>query len=745
MSTHDPRRLAKEVLRLEPGDFDVDRRRRPEPFPGPFPFSDEDGDAAVFFGRGRELAEFSQLLAGEPLPEGTLPIVLSGAAGVGKTSFVRAGLVPRLRRAPEWRVPPVLDLRSLSMAQSLELLETTRAHYQRHGVRTLQFLDLEEPRGHQMNRGALDSLLEPQPALQVILTVRPERLEILSLRTSRQIRLRPVPLFRLDEIAAGPAERYGRALEPELVDDLLEDTPSKDALTVFAFALRALWRRPHDAGLGPSYVEAGRLDGLVSAAVERALRAEADGSALAREIFVPALLDVDDDGSVLARPALRARFKSEAQSLLARFETEGLVRHDRQTDMVVPHEALFRQWSGLESWLGERRSRRASRPHPRAAALAWHRGGRRRDGLLHSARELMEAFGAEAPAPSPIEQDYLRHARERDARRRLRRRSLGAALGVAALLSPIFFLRQPLLSWARSTAWVDPYVAREFAPFALSGDAERALRSGATFRECASQCPEMVVVPAGEYLMGDEEERDPSMLPRTRIRIPRNFAVGRTEVTFDQFEACVQYGACGEVWDQDWRPVDGRKPVNFITRDSARAYVRWLSEVTGRPYRLLSSAEWEYAARAGTNTKYTWGDSLGAGRAHCLEACGSPWQRDTVTLVSGFWANSAPVASFPPNAFGLYDVHGNVWEVVEDCWHPTYANAPTDGSPWLSSHSGDCTRIVIRGGGAQAHPSSLRSCIREWVKYTTYEVGFRVARDLEGDLGWRGDVETPPP
>ena len=141
-------------------------------------------------------------------------------------------------------------------------------------------------------------------------------------------------------------------------------------------------------------------------------------------------------------------------------------------------------------------------------------------------------------------------------------------------------------------------------------------------------------------------------------------------------------------------------------------------EMTGRPYRLLTEAEWEYAARAGTTTAYYWGDEIGKANANC-NGCGSQWDN----------RETSPVGSFKPNAFGLYDMSGNVLQWVEDCYHDNYDDAPTDGSAWTS---GDCSRRVVRGGSWYSDPQYLRSADRFGyaTDFRSGDLGFRLARTL---------------
>ena len=246
------------------------------------------------------------------------------------------------------------------------------------------------------------------------------------------------------------------------------------------------------------------------------------------------------------------------------------------------------------------------------------------------------------------------------------------------------------------------------------------LKVGDVFRDCVD-CPEMVVVPSGRFMMGsppsEEGRYDWEEGPVHRVSIPSVFAVGVYEVTFEEWDACVSAGGCG-----GYRPGDrgwgrGQRPVINVSWDDARAYVDWLSGETGEAYRLLSEAEWEYVARAGTRTRYHWGDAIGRNRANC-DGCGSRWDGGKST---------SPVGSFGANAFGLHDVHGNVFEWVEDCYYDSYAGAPRDGSAWKG---GDCSFRVLRGGSWSYVPRDLRAASRFWYDSgdRNHNVGFRVAR-----------------
>ena len=251
---------------------------------------------------------------------------------------------------------------------------------------------------------------------------------------------------------------------------------------------------------------------------------------------------------------------------------------------------------------------------------------------------------------------------------------------------------------------------------ASGGDA--GLRQGQVFRDC-EDCPEMVVVPAGSFRMGCVSGQDcwiANEFPVHEVRVPA-FALGRYEVLFEEYDRFVAATGRESPGDRGWGR--GGRPVIYVSWEDATAYAEWLSAETGERYRLPSEAEWEYAARAGTTTAYSWGADIGQNRANCYD-CGSRWDRE----------QTAPAGSFAANAWGLHDMHGNVEEWVEDCWHDSYARAPADGSAW--TRGGDCGRRVVRGGCWVSGPWHLRSAKRgrSGVGVWNGVVGFRLARTL---------------
>ena len=289
--------------------------------------------------------------------------------------------------------------------------------------------------------------------------------------------------------------------------------------------------------------------------------------------------------------------------------------------------------------------------------------------------------------------------------------------------------------------------ARERAEAERERDLARKWPAGKVFRDCDG-CPVMVVVPAGSFTMGSpvsEKGRGDDEGPQRRVTFSRLFAVGKFEVSFAEWDACVAAGGCNgyrpddEGWGRD------RHPVINVSWNDAQAYVGWLSRKTGQKYRLLSESEWEYAARAGTRSSRYWGDGTSDQCAHANgvdwahhrqyssegdRVHGRPYSTRPMARCEDGYVHASRVGSFSANGFGLHDMSGNVWEFVEDCWHDSYARAPSDGGAWTTG--GDCSLRVLRGGSWNDGPRALRSANRTGSRsgIRSGDRGFRVARPL---------------
>ena len=232
--------------------------------------------------------------------------------------------------------------------------------------------------------------------------------------------------------------------------------------------------------------------------------------------------------------------------------------------------------------------------------------------------------------------------------------------------------------------------------------------------------PEMAAIPAGGFIMG-ESGGDKRLGPAHAVVIAYPFHIMKTELTFAEYDRYAADTGKTKPDDEGWGR--GRRPVINVSWHDAQDYAEWLSRKTGRRYRLPTEAEWEYAARAGGGARYAWGEHIGRGRANC-KACGSSWDGK----------QTAPVGSFAPNAWGLHDMHGNVWEWTQDCLRDGYDGAPTDGA----ARQTGCYRFegiaprVIRGGAFNGEPAWLRSAFRSGVRPDNrgFNVGFRLAREV---------------
>ena len=325
-------------------------------------------------------------------------------------------------------------------------------------------------------------------------------------------------------------------------------------------------------------------------------------------------------------------------------------------------------------------------------------------------------------------------ARERELREELRN-------VVTALDSDIAALAQRLSSPQRRET------ADRRLPERNGATHERA--AGTRFRDCPD-CPEMVVVPSGRFDMGSpptEEGRHDNEGPVHPVTIGYRFAAGVHEVTRGEFARFVSatnrvVGSSCWGWDGKWRErpragwrdpgfaQDDAHPVTCVSWSDAKAYVRWLSEQTGEPYRLLSESEWEYVARAGTTTARFWGEDSSSEQCRYANGADASTDYPRAAGCDDGYAHTSPAGSHEANEFGLRDVSGNVFEWLEDCWNGSYRGAPSDGGAW---ETGDCDRRVFRGGSWLNEPRFLRSAfrVRYALGYRSNVLGFRVARTLE--------------
>jgi formylglycine-generating enzyme required for sulfatase activity len=804
---------------LEAKYFDwppADEPDRP-PYRGLRPLEAE--DAGIFFGRGGPIVEAVDQVRGLlAIPPPRL-LVLLGASGAGKSSFMRAGLLPRLTRDDRRFLPlPVIRPERAAISGDNGLLFALQTAFQSAGIATTRaklraaieggmptLQPLLQILARQAAQPALDGSGELKPPALILSIDQGEELfgvegqneaqallgllrgmllsEALALIVVLGIRsdsyghlqeadlldgirkipfdLGPMPKGSYAEVIKGPARRLDGTLrqieiEEALVDALLADIEAggaKDALPLLAFTLERLYLEHGGDGdlTVDEYRSLGGIRGSIEAAVERALKAaDADPAipkdyasrmALLRRGLIPWLAGVDpDNGAPRRRVARLSEIPAEARPLIQHLVEQHLLTTDVAKDTggttIEPaHEALLRQWNLLEGWLAEDAGLLAVLEGVKRASRDWAANNRDAAWLIHATDRLAAAerlterpdLADHMEAP---DRDYLAACRKVEASAKGRRRRVQALI-YAMLIGMI----AGLFGWINQAyvkeqwRWVlteRPFVSANIWPYVLTPQAERELKPKDSFRECSpaqgkDYCPEMIVVPAGSFIMGSpptEKGHEDGESPPHRITIRQPFAVSKYVLTFDEWDTCVAFGECiAGATDLGWGR--GQQPMINATWDDAERYVTWLSKTTGRQYRLLTEAEYEYVARAGAQTPYSWGEAVGTNNANC-NGCGSRWDN----------TQTAPVGSFAPNAFGLYDVAGNAMEWVEDCYHPNYNGAPIDGSAWTSG--GDCTRRVDRGGSWHDSPEHIRSAARDrgTADRRGYDLGFRVARTL---------------
>jgi formylglycine-generating enzyme required for sulfatase activity len=561
-------------------------------------------------------------------------------------------------------------------------------------------------------------------------------------KVHRKIDVPPLREAELREVVSRPAELLSARFETAGLVDIITRRTAEDsvkdvgALPLLSYSLDDMWTQMVKRGDGMLRLPAQsfELGGVLVDRADTFLANHPKSQDELRRIFTLKLATVREGEEPTRRRAARSEFTDEEWRLvseLADHPNRLLVTatpEGGETYAEVAHEAIFRRWDKLRNWIAAEREFLAWRTGLEAARRAWQEtlDTSKNDALLMGAAltQAQSWFTKRRDDLPVIDRDFIDQScrRERRARSRARRvQALVYVLLVGSIAGLIGWINQSYLreqmNWYTT---VRPYMLRQVRPYVLTAAAERALKPGDSFRECAKDCPEMVVVPAGEFMMGssaDESDHYDNEDPLHRVTIARPLAVSKFEVTFEQWDACVAVGTCAQVPDSNMGR--GTQPVINVSWDHAQRYVTWFSKMTGRSYRLLSEAEWEYAARAGTTTAYSWGDELGKNNANC-NGCVSEWDS----------RRTAPVGSFGPNQFGLYDMHGNVWEWVEDCLHTNYEGAPDDGSAWIAQ--GDCNNRVIRGGSWVSYPVGLRSALRFWFSADDHgtDLGLRIARTL---------------
>ena len=555
----------------------------------------------------------------------------------------------------------------------------------------------------------------------------------------RQVNVPPLREPQLREVVSCPAELLSARFENDGLAAYIahgtaeESTKDAGALPLLSYLLDDMWKQMVRQGDGILRLPAPAFD-LGGVLIERAdsfIATHQNSEDKLRRIFTLRLATVREGEEPTRRRAPRLEFSHEEWRLVSELADDPnrllvtVTAETGKTYAEVAHEAIFRRWDKLREWIAAEREFLIWRSGLESARRAWQAtpDASKHDALLMGAAltQAQSQYAKRAEDLPKVDQEFIALSIERERKTQTRARRVQALIyvllvGIIGSLGGIIEKEaiKEQLNWFTV---MRPYRVENFDRYVLKPDAEHALKPLTNFRECAKDCPEMIFIPVGEFTMGSPAaEQGRYNSPQHKVTIAKPFAVSKYDVTFADWDACVSVGACPKVSDAGF----GRdtKPVIYVNWDDAQTYVAWLSKMTGQPYRLLTEAEWEYAARAGTTTAYYWGDDIGKGNANC-DGCGSQWDDK----------QTSPVGSFAANHFGLYDMAGNVWQWLQDCYRRNYDGAPTDGSAWTS---GACNSRVIRGGSWDYGPQLLRSADRSSFIAADRHInlGFRVGRTL---------------
>ena len=567
------------------------------------------------------------------------------------------------------------------------------------------------------------------PRLRTMMSMRSDFLGSLQsdeplFRARQQIDVPPLREAALREVVSQPAQLLGARFEAEGLVDIITRRTAEDsakdvgALPLLSYTLDDMWTQMVRHGDGTLRLPAQSFE-LGGVLVDRAntfLATHPGAEAALRRVLTLRLATVREDGEPTRRRAARAEFSDEEWRLvsdLADYPNRLLITATSEageTYAEVAHEAIFRRWTKLREWIAAEREFLAWRSGLEAARRAWQATPEvsKNDALLmgHALAQAQSWHTKRAEDVPAADRAFILQSRKAAQWRKLRVQGIVGVLVAAIIAGTAVWWKQ---DWLKEQS----YALMNAHP--LKTGQERALKPKDPFKEC-TDCPEMIVVPAGNFTMGPRDTEIHEG-PQHKVTIAKPFAVSKFELTFAEWDACVARGDCvAHGSDSGWGR--GRQPAINVSWDDAQNYVAWLSRITGKKYRLLSEAEYEYAARAGTQTVYPWGDDLGKNNANC-NGCGSQWDAK----------QTAPVRSFAANGFGFYDMVGNVWEWTEDCYHDSYNGAPVDGTAWTG---GDCTYRVERGGSWDYFSRFLSSAARNRNNTSSRigDLGFRVGRTL---------------
>lgn len=719
-----------------------DIEKNGSPYPGLMHFTRK--YAPVFFGREVEVRDILDRMR---LPEGRF-IIVSGDSGIGKSSVIDAGILPRLegnglpdnqscvciRMVPSQKDRPFASmmtalgtfattagLRPDAIVEELERAPQTLANYIKKITKDgtdrttlVLFLDQMEElfaaRDPEESNKFLTGLYQAvqEQALWVLATIRSDRLhychrhrEMLQvLRGLGDYPLGRVEPYMMSDMIVKPALCAGLTIPDTLVRRLLNDTGLEAAnLPLLAFVLDQLFQKRSDHKLSDEvYRRLGGVSGAIAEhvkTVENKICHEIGSKALdlLPKIFHSLAIIKEEEKPTRNRPLL-AEFPTELHPLVHVLVRERLLNTEGEGESAsvsVTHEKLFEAWPALRNYISVNKKALMDQTLLESRARKWEQMGKPRFSGLASGRELKDF--RRSGVPTKVTREYL------SASQRTKWLRNGASVILAVILLVILFVWREGLS----VEYTLLKLSSSFKPIHLE-PAET----------------DMIEIKEGSFSMGDiprlgEDDEQPVH----QVQIQRTFKMSRYEVTFVEYDRFAL--ATGRRLPGDLGFGRGYQPVIDISWEDATAYALWLSKQTGKHYRLPSESEWEYAARSGGK------EEIWSGTSHEQELENYAWDRTNSDIQAHI------VGTKKSNGIGLHDMSGNVWEWVEDCWHPNYKGAPNDGRAWHEENGGVCARRVNRGGSWDNGPAGLRTSDRYWNNAVnrTNNTGFRLAQDTD--------------
>ena len=720
-----------------------DIEKHGSPYPGLMHFTRK--YASVFFGRDAEIREILDRMR---LPEGRF-ILVSGDSGVGKSSVVDAGILPRLeqgglpggesgecvRMVPSQGQHPwdslLAALGSLATRAGLrpdEIVEKLNRepeslpNYIRKIVKDgsksqalVLFLDQMEELFTSQDLAKSNQFLSAlyraaqEKTVWVLATIRSDHLQychrhpemVTVLRGAGHYPVGPVESFMLTDMIVKPARCAGLRVTDQLAGRIVEETKAKEGnLPLLGFVLEQLFVKRVDHELSEDlYKQLGGVAGAigthvktVEAKIEQAVATKADR--LLPDIFQTLARVQKEEGPPTRNRPLLKDFTAHRRKVVDVLVSERLLRTEGEGEAAtvsLSHEQLFEAWPALKLYIDTHKKGLVDRTLLESRARKWAEMGKPWFSGLASGREYKDFRQTGETATSTMK-DYL------DASRRAQWLVNGVVASVFLLVAGPTWLWQKGYSLDQASLKVRSLVASIHVDPGKNGWMKK--------------------IDGGSYKQGDVEELGESRRTPVQLVTIKHFAMGQYEVTFEEYDRFAIAEGKPFPPDQGWGR--GRRPVINVSWDDAKSYAKWLSQATGKRYRLPTESEWEYAARNGSKQDVLAGTSEEAQLG------------DYAVFSNNSQNRTAEVGGKKQNGLDLYDLRGNVWEWVEDCWHGTYTGAPKDGSAWLETDGGECGRRVRRGGSWGTTPGDVRVSARYRFNadYRNDNIGFRLVQDL---------------